>query len=257
MHNKLRAVWDDDETAINAWLAIPSSVTAELVAKQGFDSVTVDLQHGLSDYQTALTLLQALSGSDVTAMARVPWLEPGIIMKLLDAGALGIICPMVNRRADAEALVRYSHYAPVGQRSFGPMRAAIAYGADYHRAANDTVVTLAMIETVQALENVADIAATPHLTGLYIGPSDLSLSMGYAPKLDHEEPAVLDAIERILGAAHAAGIKAGIHCLSTAYAKRMRELGFDLVTLGSDLRLLSAALANAVSEWRACSGPRE
>lgn len=251
MHNRLRSAWDNAQTAINAWLSIPSSVTAELVCKQDFDSVTVDLQHGLNDYQTALTMLQAMSASDVTPMARVPWLEPGIIMKLLDAGALGIICPMVNQRSDAEALVSYSHYAPVGQRSFGPTRAAVAHGTDYYRKANDAVVILAMIETAQALENVAEITRTPHLTGVYIGPSDLGLSMGYEPKLDQEEPAVFDAIERILAAAHEAGIRAGIHCLTTAYAKRMSELGFDLVTLGSDLRLFTAAHANAVSEMRA------
>jgi 4-hydroxy-2-oxoheptanedioate aldolase len=235
---------------VNGWLAIPSSVTAELMSKQDFDSITVDLQHGLNDYQSALVALQAMAESGVTPMARPPWLEPGIIMKLLDAGALGIVCPMVNTRADAEALVDYTHYAPVGGRSFGPTRAVIAHGADYHHYANDAVITLAMIETVQALENVADIATTPHLTGLYIGPSDLSLSMGYVPKLDQEEPAVLAAIEQILAAAHAAGIKAGIHCLAPAYAKRMREMGFDLVTVSSDIRLLSAAVADTVNQMR-------
>ena len=251
MHNKLRAVWEQSQTAVNAWLAIPSSVTAELVSKQDFDSVTVDLQHGLNDYASALGMLQALAASDVTPMARVPWLEAGIIMKLLDAGALGIVCPMVNTRADAEALVSYAHYAPQGSRSFGPMRAALVHGADYHRKANDSVIVLAMIETAQALENVADIARTPHLTGVYIGPSDLGLSMGHEPKLDQEEPAVVAAIEQILAAAHEAGIKAGIHCLAPSYARRMRELGFDLVTLGSDARLLSAALNDAVTQMRA------
>ncbi len=251
MQNKLRAVWDRSETAVNSWLAIPSSVTAEIVAGQDFDSVTVDLQHGLNDYTSALPMLQALAASDVTPMARVPWLEPGIIMKLLDAGALGIVCPMINTRQDAEALVSYAHYAPIGSRSFGPMRAALVHGADYHRKANDSVIVLAMVETAEALENVAEIATTPHLTGVYIGPSDLSLSMGYEPKLDQEEPAVVAAIEQILQAAHDAGIKAGIHCLAPAYARRMRDLGFDLVTLGSDARLLTAALADAVAQTRA------
>lgn len=250
MNNRLRERWSKGEAGLNAWLSIPSTVTAEITGAQDFDSITVDLQHGLNDYQDALKMLQALATSSATPMARVPWLEPGIIMKLLDAGALGIICPMVNTPADAEAFVRYTSYAPRGQRSFGPTRAAMVYGADYAAQANAQIVSLAMIETVQALDNVADIVATPNLTGVYIGPSDLSLSMGFAPKLDHDEPAVVDAIKRILDAAKTAGISAGIHCLSTPYARDMVGLGFDLVTLGSDVRLYTAAAAAPVADMR-------
>ena len=147
-------------------------------------------------------------------MARVPWLEPGIIMKLLDAGALGIVCPMVNTRTDAERLVHYASYAPAGTRSFGPTRAMLVHGADYVSQANDTVITLAMVETAEALGNVAEIAKTPGLTGVYIGPSDLALSMGHAPKLDPDEPAVVDAVKRILDACKGAGVRCGIHCLA-------------------------------------------
>lgn len=250
MKNKIRSVWNESRAVVNAWLAIPSTVTAELVSRHAFDALTVDLQHGLSDYQTALTMLQAISASEATPMARVPWLEPGIIMKMLDAGALGIICPMVNTRADADAFVRCCRYAPTGQRSFGPTRATVVHGSDYAKSANENVITLAMIETRQALSNVADITSTPDLTGIYIGPSDLSLSMGYEPKLDHDEPDVLDAIKRILAAAKQAGVKAGIHCLSPAYAKQMIGLGFDLVTLGSDVRIFAAAISSAINEMR-------
>ena len=161
MKTKLRDTWGAGQGAVNAWLSTPSPVTAEITGKAGFDSVTVDLQHGLNDYQVALFMLQALATSDSTPMARVPWLEPGIIMKLLDAGALGIICPMINTREDAERLVHYANYAPVGTRSFGPTRAVIAYGADYASRANDVVVTFAMVETTEALANVEAIASTP------------------------------------------------------------------------------------------------
>ena len=250
MKNKLRSVWEQGDTAVNAWLGIPTSVTAELVSKQNFDSVTVDLQHGLVDYQMALTMLQAISIGDATPMARVPWLEPGIIMKLLDAGALGIVCPMVNSREQAEALVSYCRYAPDGQRSVGPTRAQVVHGADYVSSANESVITLAMIETREGLANVTDIAGTRGLTGLYIGPADLSLSLGYEPQLDHEEPTVLTAIEEIMTAAHNAGIRACVHCLAPAYAKRMKAMGFDLVTLGTDVRLFVAAYAKAVAEMR-------
>ena len=250
MKNKLRETWNAGGGAINGWLSIPSTVTAELLARHDYDSVTVDLQHGLNDYHDALRMLQVLAIGAGTPMARVPWLEPGIIMKLLDAGALGIICPMVNTPEEAEALVRHCHYAPCGDRSFGPTRAIFEHGADYPTRANDEVVCLAMVETRQALDNVERIAATPGLTGVYIGPSDLSLSLGHVPKLDQDEPEVVSAIERILAAAHGAGIKAGIHTLAPSYAKQMLSLGFDLVTVGSDIRLLNTAIANSLGEMR-------
>ena len=251
LKTKLRDIWNAGQGGVNAWLSTPSPVTAEVTGQAGFDSVTIDLQHGLNDYQAALSMLQTLAASDSTPMARAPWLEPGIIMKLLDAGALGIVCPMVNTRADAERLVHYANYAPVGTRSFGPTRAMLAYGADYVSKANDAVITLAMVETAEALGNVEEIAKTPRLTGVYIGPSDLALSMGHAPKLDPDEPVVVDAVKRILDACKDAGIRCGIHCLAPSYAKRMLGMGFDLVTLGSDIRLYSAACACALAETRA------
>jgi 4-hydroxy-2-oxoheptanedioate aldolase len=251
VHNKLRTLWNEDASAINAWLGIPSTITAEIVSRQGFDAITIDLQHGINDYSTAVPMLQAISASDATPMARVPWLEPGIIMKLLDAGALGIICPMINTPEDAERFVRYCRYAPDGDRSFGPVRAGFLHGPGYVKQANDSIVTLAMVETGQALVQVADIARTPGLTGVYIGPSDLGLSLGYEAKLDQTEPVVTDAIKRILEAAKNAGIKAGIHCLAPAYAREMLELGFDLVTMSTDIRLFTAAYTDAMRALRA------
>ncbi len=251
MENKLRTLWNEDASAVNAWLGIPSTITAEIVSRQGFDAITIDLQHGIIDYSSAVPMLQAISASDATPMARVPWLEPGIIMKLLDAGALGIICPMINTPQDAERFVRYCRYAPDGDRSFGPVRAGLVHGPSYVKQANDSIITLAMIETGKALAQVADIARTPALTGVYIGPSDLGLSLGYQAKLDQTEPVVMDAITRILEAAKNAGIKAGIHCLAPAYARHMLELGFDLVTMGTDIRLFTAAYADAMKALRA------
>lgn len=251
MNNRIRRCWIEGRAAVNFWLSMPGTVSAETVIRQDLDGVTVDLQHGLVDYSSALPMLQVMSLGQATAMARVPWLEPGIIMKLLDAGALGIICPMVNNAEQAQRLVGYCSYAPVGERSFGPTRALPLYGADYQKSINEELIILAMVETKEALSNVDEICATDGLTGVYIGPSDLALSLGNEPKLDHEEPAVVGAIETILGAAKAAGIRAGIHCGSAAYAKRMVALGFDLVTVGSDIRMLSAGVASAVGEMRA------
>ena len=251
MQNKLRSLWNENASAVNAWLGIPSTVTAEIVCRQGFDAITVDLQHGITDYSSAVPMLQAMAAGDATLMARVPWLEPGIIMKLLDAGALGIICPMINTPAEAERFVRYCRYPPDGDRSFGPARASLLHGPAYPEQANDNIITLAMIETDRALARATDIARTPGLTGVYVGPSDLGLSLGCEARVDQTEPVVTDAIKRILEAAKKAGIKAGIHCLAPAYARDMLELGFDLVTLGTDIRLFTDAYANAIKALRA------
>ena len=195
-------MWGAGEAAVNGWLWMPSTVTAEMVARQDYKkSIVVDLQHGLIDYQMALTMIQAIgAASDATVIGRPPWNEPGIIMKLLDAdaGAWGILCPMVNNPADAEALIRACHYAPRGQRSVGPTRAMMVYGPSYIQDANRHVVTLAMIETREALDNVEAIARTPDLSGLYIGPSDLAQSLGYPIQIDPTGADTMAAIERIL-----------------------------------------------------------
>jgi 4-hydroxy-2-oxoheptanedioate aldolase len=251
MATRLERVWGEGRAAVNGWLSIPSSITAELVARQGYDSIVVDLQHGLIDYQTALTMMQAINaGSDATVIARPPWNEPGILMKLLDAGAWGILCPMINTRRDAEALVAACHYAPKGFRSVGPTRAMMLFGPDYIQRANDHVVTLAMIETREALGNVEAIAATPGLTGLYIGPSDLAQSLGHPIQLDPTSDAMLRAIDRIRDAAKSAGKKAGMHCMMPAYARQMAERGFDFLTLGNDFRMLTAELQARVKAFR-------
>ena len=182
--NALRALWQSGGAAVNGWLAIANSFSAETMAHQGWDSLTIDLQHGVVDYQTMVTMLQAISTTATVPIVRVPWLEPGILMKALDAGAYGVICPMVNSREDAQKLVAYTHYAPRGTRSFGPVRALLYGGADYPQHANDTIVTFAMIETAAALENLDEILSVEGLDAIYIGPSDLSLALGCTPTFD-------------------------------------------------------------------------
>ncbi len=249
--NRIRTIWGQGGAVVNGWLAIPSGFSAEAMAHQGWDSLVVDLQHGLVGYQAAVAMLQGISTTETVPMARVPWLEPGIIMKLLDAGAYGIICPMINSREDAQRLVAACRYAPKGHRSFGPTRALLYAGADYPDHANQTVLALAMIETQAALDNLDDITSTPGLDGVYIGPSDLGLSLGFAPTLEPTEPRVMQAIEAILKSAGKNGIAAGIHCGSARRAREMIEWGFQLVTIMSDHRLLVAAAKQAVDEMRA------
>ena len=246
----LRDCWAKEKGAINAWCSIPSAVTAEMTSLNEFDSITIDMQHGLVDYQVALNMLQVISGSGKTPLVRVPWNEPGIIMKSLDAGALGIICPMINTPEDAITFVSATRYAPHGPRSSGPTRALMVHGANYHDEANDKIISLAMIETVEALENVEKIAATEGLTGIYIGPSDLSISMGFNPGLDRVEPEMIGAINKIYNACKKNNIKVGIHCLSPSYLKEKLSNGYDLATLASDVRIYAEGLSNKIKEAR-------
>ena len=197
MKSRLRETWNSGKPALNGWLGIPSTFSAEIMSHQDFDSITIDLQHGLTDYSIAVPMMQAMSASDATMLCRVPWLEAGIIMKLLDAGAMGIICPMINSREEAEEFVGARLYSPDGYRSSGPVRANIIH-SDYHNSANDQIISLAMIETEQAVENAEAICSTPGLTGIYVGPSDLAISMGEDPGLDRKPGKVYDAIQHVL-----------------------------------------------------------
>lgn len=252
--NNLRSRWAEGRAVLNGWLSIGSGFGAEIMAAQGYDSLTVDLQHGALDYRDMLAMFQAMRASGVVPMARVPWLEPGSIMRALDAGAYGVICPMVNSAADAARFVDCMRYPPQGQRSFGPTRARFASGGDPSVEANATVLALAMIETREALEAVEAIAATPGLDGLYIGPSDLGLSLGggQAPaRMDHEDPGIRAAIDRIRQAGQARGLRVGIHCASPDYAARMVAEGFDLVTVSGDVGLLAGAAQASVARFRA------
>ena len=253
--NKVRTAWKSGGSVVNGWLAIPSSVSAEAMAHCGWDSITIDVQHGLVDYSDALPMLQAISTKDATPMARVPWLDAGYIMKMLDAGCYGIICPMINNRDEAERLVGACKYAPIGYRSFAGARNTIYGGPGFSpKAANETVLAIAMIETTEALENLDAIMSTPHLDGIYIGPSDLGLSMGREARIDQTDPVVVEAIDRIIAVAKKHGVAAGIHCGSPTYAAQMLDKGCQLVTIASEMALMQKAATEAVKTCRESVG---
>lgn len=254
--NRLKQLWADGKPAINGWLSIGSPFVAEIMAAQGYDSVTIDMQHGALDYSDLLPMLQAMRASRVTPLVRVPWREPGVIMKALDAGAQGIICPMINSAAEAAEFASFMRYPPAGQRSYGPTRATVAYGG-YGTGANDQVLAIAMIETSKGVENLDAIAATPGIDGLYIGPADLTLGTQHgrlAPGFDREEQEIIALIQRILSACKANGISACLHCGAPEYAARAIGWGFDLTTVGGDSRLLATAAGTSVSKWRELVG---
>ena len=249
--NRLRALWAQDKAAVNGWLAIPNGFSAELMAHQGWDTLTIDMQHGLIDEAALVPMLQAISTTATVPIVRVPWLEPGILMKALDAGAYALICPMINTREDAQKLVAWTHYAPQGTRSFGPIRATLYGGADYAQHANQTIVTFAMIETAQGLDNLDSILSVEGLDAIYIGPSDLSLSLGCKPVFDDLDPKAQQAIEHIVSRAKAHGVVAGIHNGRADVARARVDLGFRFVTLGSDARLLAAGSQDLLKAMRA------
>lgn len=248
--NRLKEIWASGSAVVNGWLAIPNTFSAETMAHQGWDSLTVDLQHGVTDYQAAVSMFTAISTTPTVPMARVPWNEPGILMKVLDAGAYGVICPMIDTAADAERLVAATRYPPLGRRSFGPIRANLYGGPDYPDHANDTVAIFAMIETREGLDNVEEILKVPGLDAVYIGPSDLSLSLGCQPTFDDVDPPVAEAIEHVLALAKEAGRIAGIHNGSTESALKRIEMGFRFVTIGSDARLMAAGAQQVVTTMR-------
>jgi 4-hydroxy-2-oxoheptanedioate aldolase len=185
------------------------------------------------------TMLTAIATTDAEPLVRVSWNNPGEVMRAADAGAMGVICPTVNTKTECEHFVGALRYAPLGYRSLGPNRARFL-GSDYTAKANDTILAIAQIETASGLENVEAIASVKGLDMLYIGPSDLGLSIGREGRMDQTDPVVVAAIDRTLKTAKNAGLKAGIFCVDPAYSKAMIAKGFDLVTVLSDSALVSA-----------------
>ncbi|MBE7183230.1 MAG: 2,4-dihydroxyhept-2-ene-1,7-dioic acid aldolase [Methylobacterium mesophilicum] len=258
MRNRLKSLLQEGTLCKNGWLSIPSGFSAELMARAGWDSITIDLQHGVQDYSTMVSCLQGMANSSAVPLVRVPSNEPGIIGKVLDAGAWGVICPMVNSAEEAGALVASCLYPPDGARSNGPIR-AVAYGdhEPYQSFANREVLVIPMIETAEAVERMDEILDVPGISGAYVGPSDLSLSLGLPPVFDHEEPRIIAIYGRILAACARRGLFAGIHTASPAYAARMVGLGFRFVTIASDASLIAAGARQALSLFQENLDPRK
>jgi 4-hydroxy-2-oxoheptanedioate aldolase len=223
------------------------------MARQGFDALCVDMQHGLTDMSDLWPMLQAISQTDTVPVVRVPWNDPATIMKALDFGAYGIIIPLVSTAEEAAKAVAACRYPPVGMRSSGPLRAAHYGGANYQAEANGEIVVLAMIETKEGLANLDAICATPGLDAVYIGPADLSYALDLAPRGDNPEPVHMAACDRIRETAHRHGIKACMHCASAAFAAGAVKRGFDLIMLTSDLASMIAGARRQLDDLKAAT----
>jgi len=232
--NPLRQRWNAGEAALGAWLSIPDSFCAEVVARTEFDYVCVDCQHGQIGYSSLPSILQAINLGTATPTVRVPWNEPGIIGKSLDAGARAIIIPMVNTRTQAEAAVSACRYAPDGSRSYGPTRVSRQEGADYHANANADTAVITMIETREALDNLDDILSVPGIDAIYVGPADLSISLGLPPGNNDGDPVFDEAYETILAACDRHDVVPGCHTLASLGARRL-EQGWRMITVHNDV----------------------
>ena len=241
--NAVKRLWREDKPALGGWLSIGNTFSAEVMAAQDLDWLCLDMQHGVIGYDTAVPMLQTISATGVTPIVRVPWCEPAMIMKMLDAGAYGIIVPLVNDRAQAEAAAAACRFPPQGIRSHGPTRAAYYAGFDYLALANDEVLCIPQIETVEAMENLDDILSVPGIDAAYIGPMDLTISMGITPEQDGEAEEYVQARKRVVESCHKHGVVPGVHSNPGVAARRIEE-GFRLIRITGD----HSAMARAVRE---------
>jgi 4-hydroxy-2-oxoheptanedioate aldolase len=254
--NVIRDRWEDGGAVVSAWLSIGNSYSAEIAGWSGVDCVTVDLQHGMTDAGSMVGMLQAISSTPATPVVRVPNCDAAVLMRALDAGAYGVICPMIGTAAEAATFVGATRYPPQGIRSFGPARGLLYGGSDYAENADKTLVRLGMIETLTGLLAVRDICEVDGLDGIFIGPSDLGLALGKGSASEPTAGEVLDAIDQCLTAARGAKKHAGIFCPSGAAAARWIRSGFDFVVINSDANFLKAVLSAEARAARAGEAPR-
>lgn len=248
--NLLRPMLSTGTPIVSGWLSIPSAYLAEGAGHAGYDCVAVDLQHGMIGFETAIHMLQALSATPAVPIVRAPSMEAEGIMHLLDAGAYGVICPMVSTAADARALVEACRYPPEGRRSFGPARGKLYGGPDYFDKANGEILVMPMIETAEALANIDDILAVAGIDLIYVGPNDLALDLGETPGAELRPGKTADAIAHILSRAQAAGVPTGIFCSGAELAQRRIAEGFAMVTPGNDFAIATSAMATIVENSR-------
>lgn len=246
----LRKRWARGETVFGGWAALPCAFGAELMCVPGVDYVCIDQQHGLVDYADMVGMLRAIEGRGVVPLTRVPANVPWMIGKALDAGVQGVVVPMVNNTTEAAAAVQACRYAPKGVRSFGPVRASMVMDTRDIAIVGDGVLCFVMVETREAVERIDEIASTPGLDGIYVGPADLALGLGLTPNLDKEEPEHVAAVEKILKACQRHGVVPGIQCGSGRSARQFAERGFRLVTFAKDSSLIPSAMDREVATIR-------
>ena len=248
--NDLRLKWSADQTVFGAWAAIPSGFAAELMCVPGIDYVCVDQQHGLVDYSDMVGMARGIEARGPVALTRVPGNHAWLIGKALDAGLQGVVVPLVSSGAEARKAVAACRYPPKGGRSYGPVRSSIVMDSFKTEVVGDGVLCFVMVETREGVERIEEIAGTPGLDGIYIGPADLALGLGLAPELDKEEPEHVAAVARILAACQRHKIVPGIQCGSGKAARRFADMGFRLVTITKDSSILPLSVKKELAAAR-------
>lgn len=230
-------------TALGFWGMLPGSFGAEMAAGAGYDYVSLDQQHGLVGAGDMLPFFQAVRAGGSTPVTRVGRNDPFHIGRALDFGAEGVIVPLVDNAGEASLAVEACKYPPTGKRSYGPVRAGEVFGTADPRRLDEQALCFVMVETGEGLANVAEIAATPGLDGIYIGPADLALGIGLEPQLEVTEPEHIVAIGKIREACEKNGIVPAIHSDSGDRARKHAEAGFRMITVTADYGLIQRGAA--------------
>lgn len=221
--------WSSGKAAINVFLKIPNAWTAEMISYLDFDAITIDLQHGPLDFPEMISMLQSIN-KEKYPMVRLAWNDQAEAMHCLDAGVKGVICPMINNRAEAEHFVSACYYPPLGNRSWGPWRANLPPRATYLKDYHTDMRLFAQIESKEGLKNVDEIAQTPRLSGLYLGPYDLSIDLGYEKMADFSDPTFMKHVEAVLAASRKHKILCAVQAYNEDDAAKLAKMGFDMVT---------------------------
>ncbi len=247
--NPVRHKLAKGQPTYGGWLAIPSGFSAEVMAHAGFDWLNIDMQHGLIDFSSLINMLQVISTTDTVPIVRPLSNDAAIIGQVLDAGARGVIVPMVNSREDAINAAQACRYAPRGIRSYGPARASIDLGVPYGEFPDSDALCLIMLETVEAINNIEDIASVPGIDGIFIGPGDLNVSMGLPPNNDSDNQQFMAALEKTLDVCDRNLLIPGIFADPNTAQKRFQQ-GFKFVPIAVDFGLLATGADNALRLMR-------
>ncbi len=249
--NPVRAKLKRGEASVGTWLTLADSVSAQLMAGTGLDWLTVELEHSHLTFDHAAKAFAIIAASGCVPLVRVPVNSTENIKRVLDTGAWGIVVPLVNSRAECEAVVRAARYRPVGQRTFGGQLGPANFATDaatYFARANDEILVVVMAETVEAIANIDDILSVPGIDAVFVGPNDLHASLGAAPAFESALPAFNEAIARILASAKKHGVAAGIHVPDAAQGKRRIAEGWQFIAVSSEAGLMLAKTAEIVKE---------